>query len=379
MSLKQFAKWALCSGLSKATGRHAVLLPADAADDRAILNLRTTYRVQNCRLTIDLLEKAAGTFAATLQGYEGFALKDLWTGVSDRFQGPGTLTHDLGTGHVRLSGQELGTVAPPARRFCWKLDLRTPQGVKYSRVTGHYRPRAEGEVGESYFLGENYVDHEAQSAGDLPVILKLLEQHAAQGPVLEIGCATGGLLEAVQRVGYSSYGLDISRWAVERAAERLGPDRAWVCNVEHDPIPGEIIERGPFRTLILWMVFEHFGRPFEVLAKLARLAAPDCALLIGTTNADSLTHRIFGPDWEGYFDWTHAGIEQVSAGSLRRELPRLGWQIDEIRTHLLWDGSADPTRATLREWYAADARFRKLLAERELGDLLTCVARRTGP
>ena len=30
------------------------------------------------------------------------------------------------------------------------------------------------------------------------------------------------------------------------------------------------------------------------------------------------------------------------------------------------------TRATLRAWWAADARFRRLLAERDLGDLLTC-------
>jgi hypothetical protein len=32
------------------------------------------------------------------------------------------------------------------------------------------------------------------------------------------------------------------------------------------------------------------------------------------------------------------------------------------------------SRATLREWWAIDARFRRLLAERELGDIITCAA-----
>jgi hypothetical protein len=43
---------------------------------------------------------------------------------------------------------------------------------------------------------------------------------------------------------------------------------------------------------------------------------------------------------------------------------------------VVWDGNADPTHATLREWWASDARFRRLLTERDLGDLITCVATR---
>ncbi|MFQ5668584.1 MAG: hypothetical protein ACE5I7_19435, partial [Candidatus Binatia bacterium] len=78
--------------------------------------------------------------------------------------------------------------------------------------------------------------------------------------------------------------------------------------------------------------------------------------------------------WEGYFDATHHGIDQVSARRLRDELPQLGWRIQHLSTHRVWDSDADPTRATLREWWAGDARFRRLLTERDLGDLITCVA-----
>jgi hypothetical protein len=51
-----------------------------------------------------------------------------------------------------------------------------------------------------------------------------------------------------------------------------------------------------------------------------------------------------------------------------------GWDPRELRTLQVWHNSVDPTMATMREWYGGDARFRQLLAERELGDLIHCVA-----
>ena len=125
---------------------------------------------------------------------------------------------------------------------------------------------------------------------------------------------------------------------------------------------------------MLWAVLEHFQNPFIVLGNLTRLMAPSATLLINTTNADSLSHMIFGSDWEGYFDWTHQGVGQVSVTTIRRELPRIGWRIGQLETEQAWDRSAYLTRATLREWWASDARFRRMLSERDLGDIVTCVA-----
>jgi len=53
---------------------------------------------------------------------------------------------------------------------------------------------------------------------------------------------------------------------------------------------------------------------------------------------------------------------------------RLGWRLEQLETTVVWDGDADPTHATLRDWWASDARFRRLLVEREAGDLISCVA-----
>ena len=139
-------------------------------------------------------------------------------------------------------------------------------------------------------------------------------------------------------------------------------------------MPAQANANSPFGALVFSSVFEHFRDPFAVLDKLTTLTGPGALLLITTANADSLTHALFGPQWEGYFDWTHLGIDRVSVRTLRVELPRLGWRIEQLTTHAVWDGDADPTRATLREWWVADARFRRLLTERDLGDFITCIA-----
>ena len=363
--------------LSRITNRHAVLLPAEAGRDDALIDLRAPYRVTGTVLTVDLRETGSGKLSATLLGYEGhFPVRILWTGEAREYPGPRALGLDLVSGAVRLGGSDWGRVPLPlpGRRFCWKLRLVAPDGRVRERLTGHYVPLDVSAVGREYFEGENYVDHEAQSAADHQEIVRLLRAHGARGPVLEIGCATGGLLAALDAEGLTGVGVDISEWAIARSAERLGPGRTWVCDVEKDELPASITARRPFGTLVLAAVLEHFREPFAVLARLTPFAASGAVLVISTTNRDSLSQMLFGSEWEGHFDWTHRSVDQISARTLRAELPALGWRIERLTTDLVWDISADPTRATLREWWVTDARFRRLLAERELGDIITCVA-----
>ena len=357
--------------------RHVVILPGAARADDGLLSLRAPYRVEKNRLVVELIEPGPGMLSASLLGYKGhFPSERLWGSDPTPYAGPCDLVLDLQAGEVTLAGQTWGRAGaiPSGRRFCWRIELTMAGGRRRERTTGHYLPAASRSVDQGYFTGDNYVDHEPESAGDHPRILALLSRHQARGPVLEVGCATGGLLAALEAAGFAAVGLDVSPWAVERTRERLGDGRAWICDIERDPMPAEVKERGPFGALVLASVLEHFADPFRAIERLTAAAAPGAVLVLTSTNADSLSHWLFGPEWEGYFDWTHLGVDQVGVRSLRAELPRLGWRVLELETHTVWDGCADPTRATLREWWASDARFRRLLAERDLGDLLTCVA-----
>jgi hypothetical protein len=372
--MKRLAKQGLLAGISRVTGRTAVLLASQASRDEGILSVVAPYRIVGATLNMELCGTAAGHMQIGLKT----SVRQDWSQCRFEYAGPAALTLRLSDGTLSCSGREVGNLseghAITSRRFSLQFELVDRLGAARRRTTSHYVPRDGQPVDASYYSGEDYVDYEAESEAVHQEVVALARAHGARGPALEVGCATGGTLSALRDEGIDAYGIDFSEWAVDRARERVGADRVWRCDVERDPLPDAAVSRAPFRLLVLASVFEHFSRPFDVLERLTVLTPPGATLLLITSNADSLTHRIFGRDWEGYFDWTHRGVDGVTADSIRGGLPKLGWQLRDLRTWHVWDGSEDPTHATLRDWHAADARLRTLLAERELGDFITCVA-----
>ncbi len=377
MNARGALKTALLGSVDALTSRHTALLPIDARDERLIFTLEAPYRVDGSLLVVELLERRSGQLTATLVGYQGHCpTVSLWTSASVRYDGPKTFEFDTESGAVRLEGSDWGLAVPPAtRRFCWKFTLTTPHGV-VRRLTGHYRADAGRTIEQSYYVGDDYVDYEAQSVGGRATVVGLLREFDARGPVLEFGCATGGLLAALGREQYDAFGVDVSAWAIEQAVQAVGGDRVFRCDAERDPLPPAVLARAPFGAIVMWAVLEHFREPFQVIGRLHEITRPGSVLLINTTNADSMSHRVLGPKWEGYYDWSHHGVDQVSVGSLRRELRDRGWDILRLTTDTLWAVDTDPFAATMRDWFIADARFRRLLTDRDLGDFVTCVATR---
>lgn len=376
--IRPVLKNVLLRTVSTVTRRHVVLLPREARPS-SLLSVSAPYGVGRSPLEIGLLASERGELSVQVYGYNGHAPTRAW-GPRFRtpYRGPDTLRLTIPSGDVTFGGTTLGRIDTdiPTRRFCCALMLETDAGRRYSRLTSHFVQNMAAGDGR-YFAGDNYVDYEQESAGDHLAMANLFERFAAVGPVLDVGCATGGLIDLLGRRGVEAYGVDTSTWAIERARQRAGADRAWVWNPERDAVPPAIEAAAPFRTLSLASVLEHFHDPFAILERLTRLAASDARLFVTTTNADSLTRHVFGAGWEGHFDPTHFGVDQVSVRTLRERLPAYGWRVLYLRTHLAWDRSADPTHATVRDWYTADGRFRELLIERDLGDLVTCVAART--
>jgi SAM-dependent methyltransferase len=354
-----------------------VLLPRDAADDGRLLDVAAPYRVDGSELVVAIRDRCPGTLtAALLTPTRSNSWHCWWQSTPFIYKGPTSLRFTLADGRVSIADSAIGTapVPLPSRRFCWSFEL-VPRdgGACRARRTGHYVPGG-GIVDDGYYGGDNYADYEAESVGIRAAIRDLVRRYPFRGVGLEIGCATGAVLAGLVSDGIEVVGIDNSTWAVEQARRRVGAERVWQLDVERDwanPILGS---RAPFGALIMLSVFEHFVDPFAVLGHLSALVKSGGRLFLTTTNAEGIGRRMFGRDWEGYFDWTHHGVDFVSARSLREGLARWGWRVDELTTSMVWDRNADPTHATLREWWAYDARFRRLLLEREMGDLITCVA-----
>jgi 2-polyprenyl-3-methyl-5-hydroxy-6-metoxy-1,4-benzoquinol methylase len=275
---------------------------------------------------------------------------------------------------VSLNDQPVGFStgpAKPARKYV--AELRSFDGpTRFTRLCCHYLPYENKPIGEDYYFGDDYVNYPEQQAKVLQQLVNLVRQYSPGGRVLEIGCALGLYCKALLDAGFDPYGVDVSSFAAAEAGKRVGADRVRQCNVDQEEIPFP----GQFDVLLLWDVLEHSTDPARMIAKVSERAAAGAWLFLHTSNAGSLTHRIMASDWEGYSDYSHYGVDRVSADSLRSWLKESGWQVEDWQCSSIWVEGVDPVMLRLQQVFHGYQELAALLAERDLGDLINVVARK---
>lgn len=95
--------------------------------------------------------------------------------------------------------------------------------------------------------------------------------------VLDVGCGTGKILEALSGKNIRLAGIDISLEMHKLAQERLG-ERADIRLSDSEQLPWE---PHSFDALICSASFHHFPKPEQVLAEMHRVLNPGGRLLIG--------------------------------------------------------------------------------------------------
>jgi O-antigen biosynthesis protein len=156
------------------------------------------------------------------------------------------------------------------------------------------------------------------------------------GRVLDVGCGTGRLGQALVELGKaeSVVGIDLSPDAITQAAARLEAAHAVDLDRERPPFPAST-----FDTLIYADVLEHLKLPWEVLRDQRLLLHPGGRAFCSTPNVGHgrVLLRLLRQRWEyeteGVFDYTHlrfftrrsleamfkaAGYREVSCRPLER-------------------------------------------------------------
>jgi len=111
--------------------------------------------------------------------------------------------------------------------------------------------------------------------------------------VFEVGCYTGVFLDEARRRGWSVSGCEPSRWAHERASERLGN------GVVHN-LPLEEIEPsrvGLVDVVFMWDVVEHLYMPWRDLGRAGEILRPGGWLVLTTMRSDAMIARVLGRRW----------------------------------------------------------------------------------
>jgi SAM-dependent methyltransferase len=179
---------------------------------------------------------------------------------------------------------------------------------KARRPTAALLERHYASAGEDYLarISEDNLPFRA----DFRAALRTIHQaFPAGGSVLDLGCASGGFLEALG-ARWERHGLDLSELMVRRAAARGGiiVRRADVFSAKFDA--------RSFDVVTSFDVLEHLPQPLEFLSEIRRILKPGGMLLLGTGDAGALGARLAGSRW------TYFAIPEHISFFARRSLER---------------------------------------------------------
>ncbi len=174
---------------------------------------------------------------------------------------------------------------------------------------------------------------------------------------LDVGCATGALLDQLRHRGWSSHGVELC--AASAAYARAKALDVRNCGLENADFPDS-----SFDVVHASHLIEHLNRPRVFLAAARRLLKPSGRLLLTTPNADGFQARLFGPNWRSaIFDHLYLFSRRQLISLLQSE----GFTVEKT---ISWGGLAAGTApALIKRW--AD----KIAKRCELGDVMMLKAK----
>jgi 2-polyprenyl-3-methyl-5-hydroxy-6-metoxy-1,4-benzoquinol methylase len=144
-----------------------------------------------------------------------------------------------------------------------------------------------------------------------------------EGPLLDVGCATGFLLEEARTHGFDPYGVELSEFAARIARERLGDDRIHRGTLDDSPFQGR-----SFAVVVMSDLLEHVRSPSALLRRTRDLVADFGALVIVAPNVAALSRRMLGKHWT---DFKREHLFYFEPRTLGAMLARSGFELLEAR------------------------------------------------
>jgi 2-polyprenyl-3-methyl-5-hydroxy-6-metoxy-1,4-benzoquinol methylase len=160
---------------------------------------------------------------------------------------------------------------------------------------------------ENYYRNANlcafgYGDYVADQVLLRPVFEQRLAEierlRPRRGRLLDIGCATGLLIELARARGWDAHGIDVSDFAVRWCRQRGLP-------VEHGDVNTVRFPAGHFDVVVMDDTIEHLLDPRRDLAELRRILRGDGLLTINTANHAGVLRYLMGRHWFHYKPMEH--------------------------------------------------------------------------
>lgn len=147
-----------------------------------------------------------------------------------------------------------------------------------------------------------------------------------KGRILDIGCGYGYFLAACRNsYGYDVHGLDISDWAAQYAAERLG------LSVTVGEIDKVRLPPNSFDIITMWHFLEHTRDPREAILKAMDWLKKSGILVIDVPNYDGTDARKNWGNWVGWQPPYH--FYHFTPHTLKRLLKLCGLRVLKVKDY----------------------------------------------
>jgi SAM-dependent methyltransferase len=176
------------------------------------------------------------------------------------------------------------------------------------------------------FIDNLYTEEECGRRISARKILKVLTgMKTRRGKLLDIGCATGYLLDEARKAGWRVYGVELSKWAVSYAKEKLNLKDVFNGALEDAGYPENY-----FDAVVMQDCIEHLLDPKSALTQIRKVLKPDGILVVNTPDINSLASRLLKARWWGI---NSAHLYYFDRSSLKGLLSLCGFKPVKCRYH----------------------------------------------
>lgn len=173
---------------------------------------------------------------------------------------------------------------------------------------------------------KDYVNFEFAHISKAKIWLKIICNYKKKGKILDVGCSTGYFLKVLNKQGYKTFGVEVSRIACEYGKENFG------LNIFCGDINSANFGEKEFDIITMFNVLSHLRDPRNVFEEASRILKEDGFLVIETGNKGEFTSRgqitIWGDIWGPKEHFFH-----YSRKALRKILIKNGFKILEINIY----------------------------------------------
>jgi SAM-dependent methyltransferase len=225
---------------------------------------------------------------------------------------------------------------------------------------------------------DKYVKEEVGRRSAARLILQQLRKHKDGGKLLDIGCATGFLLDEARKVGWDVYGIELSQWGVDYARNKLG-----LTHVIQGTLKDAEFQRAFFDAVIMTDVIEHLVDPKATLHDIRLILKPNGIFCCTTPDIDSTVSKMLKAKWWGI---KRSHLYYFNKSTMKKLFDATGFFPIAMRSHArtfslgYWFSnlaSYKPSMKFLANFFERHPKLASVPICLDLGDLLIAFARRS--